>query len=160
MTHAAFVGLLVLLLGLGSLKQAELSGPALVVLAAALAVVGVLAFRRWAGVRTWVRYLGLAPLLFVGLFLTTSQTSDLLSSQDVASADIGPVDDPRSVVFLQFDEWPLQTLVDREGQLDSSLYPNLSAPRGRWCLVPQCDDAGELHDLRRSGERHGTGAGR
>ena len=126
-THAAFVGLLVLLLGLGSLKQAELSGPALVVLAAALAVVGVLAFRRSTGVRTWVRYLGLAPLLFVGLFLATSQTSDLLSSQDVASADIGPVDDPRSVVFLQFDEWPLQTLVDREGRIDSSLYPNLSA---------------------------------
>jgi len=129
--HLGLVGLLILLLGLGSLKQAEVaSGPLLVVVAAVLAVLGVMAFERWTGVRMWVRYLGLAPLLFLGLFLTTSQTSDLLNPQDVAGADIGPVDDPRTVVFLQFDEWPLQTIINRDGDIDPELYPNLAALAG------------------------------
>ena len=83
--HLGLVGLLVLLLGLGSLKQAEVvSGLLLVLLAAAFAVLAVIAFDRWRGVRMWVRYLGVAPIFFLGLFLTASQTSDLLSSQDVA----------------------------------------------------------------------------
>ena len=97
-------------------------------MAAVLAVLGAMAFVRWTGVRMWVRYLGLAPILFLGLFLTTSPTSDLLNSQDLAGADIGPVDDPRTVVFLQFDEWPLQTIINREGSID----PDSTRTWPRW----------------------------
>jgi Sulfatase len=126
--HVAFVGLLVGLFLLVSLKQADVaSGVLVVLLAAAGATGGVLAYRRWRGIRTWLAYLAAAPFLFVGLFLTTSQASDLLASQEVAAARIADLRDPTTVVILQFDEWPLQTVIDRRGRIDPDLYPNLAA---------------------------------
>ena len=130
-THLVFVGGLFVLFGLQSLKSAEVaSGPMLVVLASVGGVVAVLAYRRWAGVRTWLAYLAISPFLFVGLFLTTSQASDLLESQEVAAAEVAPIEDPPSVVLLQFDEWPLSTLVNGNGQIDRRLYPNLAELAG------------------------------
>ena len=128
--HLGLVGLLVLLLGLGSLKQAEVvSGLLLVLLAAAFAVLAVISFDRWRGVRMWVRYLGVAPLIFLGLFLT--RESDLrpveLPGDCTTHGGQGPVEDPRTIVFLQFDEWPLQTILNRDGHIDPELYPNLAA---------------------------------
>ncbi|HEY5886283.1 MAG TPA: sulfatase-like hydrolase/transferase, partial [Acidimicrobiales bacterium] len=130
-THLVFVGGLFVLFGLQSLKSADVaSGPMLVALASVGGVVAVLAYRRWAGVRTWLAYLAISPLLFVGLFLTTSEAADLLESQEVAAAEVAPVEDPPSVVLLQFDEWPLSTLVNGNGQIDRRLYPNLAGLAG------------------------------
>ena len=129
--HLVFVGGLFVLFGLQSLKSADVaSGPMLVALASVGGVVAVLAYWRWAGVRTWLAYLAISPFLFVGLFLTTSQASDLLESQEVAAAEVAPIADPPSVVVLQFDEWPLSTLVNRNGQIDRRLYPNLAELAG------------------------------
>lgn len=130
--HLAFVVLLAVLFGLQFLKQqadvtsqARLAGLALL----GGAVAGAL-YHRFAAVRLWLAYLALAPLVFVGLFLTTSRTSDLLASQEIAAVDVPPATDPASVVFLQFDEWPLQTLVNADGEIDPELYPNLAALAG------------------------------
>lgn len=129
--HLVFVGGLFVLFGLQSLKSADVaSGPMLVALAAVGGVVAVLAYGRRAGVRTWLAYLAISPFLFVGLFLTTSQASDLLESQEVAAAEVAPIEDPPSVVVLQFDEWPRSTLVNRNGQIDRRLYPNLAELAG------------------------------
>ena len=99
-------------------------------LALAGSAIAVVAYRRWALVRLWLAYLAVAPVLFVGLFLTSSRTADLLASQDVAAADLPPVTNPADVIVLQFDEWPLQTIVNREGEIDPELYPNLAALAG------------------------------
>ena len=127
--HLVAVALLATLFGLQFLKQqAEVTSSArLVGLAVLVGVVAVLLYRRFALVRLWLAYLGLAPLLFVALFLTTSRTADLLASQELAAADVAPATDPATVVVLQFDEWPLQTLIDADGRIDADLYPNLAA---------------------------------
>lgn len=127
-THLLFVGLLVALFAMGAAKQADLAtGVLLVALGLLGGGIAVLAYRRWDAVRSWVRILAVAPLLFVGLFLTTSPASALLESQDIEAAAIEPVEDPRTVVVLQFDEWPTLTLVNGDGEIDRSIYPNLAA---------------------------------
>jgi Sulfatase len=129
--HLAFVGGLAILFGLEFLKQADVTSQArLIGLALAGGAVAVAAYRRWALVRLWLAYLAVAPVLFVALFLTTSRTADLLASQEVAAAELPPATNPADVVVLQFDEWPLQTIVNRAGEIDPELYPNLAALAG------------------------------
>ena len=133
--HLAFLGGLAALLSLAILEQAELTQGAMALLVALAAAAGaVLAYRRWSTARLLLLYLGLAPLLFVGAFLLTSPTSELLATQTVAAADVAPARQPRSVVFLQLDEWPLSMAMDQEGAIDRELYPNLArlADGGTW----------------------------
>lgn len=126
--HLVLLGLLVALFVMGAAKQADLAtGVLLLAAGAAGAVLAVVAYRRWAAVQSWVRILAVAPLLFVGVFLLSSPAAALLDSQDIDAAAIAPVDDPRTVVVLQFDEWPTLTLVNGEGEIDPDIYPNLAA---------------------------------
>lgn len=133
--HLVFLGGLAALLVLSILKQAELTeGLMAAVVALAAATGAVVAYRRWPGVRLFLGYLGLASCLFVGVFLVSSPTSDLLADQDVEAADVAPARNARSVVFLQLDEWPLTMLMGEEGEIDRELYPNLAtlADEGTW----------------------------
>ncbi len=96
-------------------------------LLAALAGVGTVFAYRVPAVRQSLVYLALAPVLFVGAFLVTSPTSDLLRSADVDAADIGDGGSDRSVVMIVWDEWPLNSILDRTGAIDEDLFPNLAA---------------------------------
>jgi hypothetical protein len=80
-------------------------------------------------VRTWLAYLAAAPLLFAGLFLTTSSVSELVFPDASAEAvDAGPAEAP--VVMLLLDEFPLMSLLDADGNIDADLYPNFARLAG------------------------------
>jgi len=124
----------VLLVGLGTLLGAELLGKtSLLAVGVAVGAVGVgvavvLAHERWRGVRSAMRVLALAPFAFVALFVFASPTTELLTaSNDVAFADVAT---EANVVVLVFDEFPLNALLDQDGDLDAERFPNLARLAG------------------------------
>lgn len=130
LVHLAWVGVLAVLLAVQLLRHVGL--PAGVVLGGVALLAGsgaTWAYARVAGVRRWVLYASFAPLLFLGLFLGGSRVSELLDGQEVAAAEVEATD-PRSIVMVVWDEWPLTALIDSEGGIDADLYPNLAALAG------------------------------
>jgi len=124
--HVVLVGGLLALLAIQVLKDVvSFEGAVLVVLAVVAGAGLAFAYVRMAGVRTWLVYLAVAPLLFAGLFLGTSEVSDLVFPDDSAAAvEAGRGDTPVVVLFL--DEFPLMSLLDGNGQIDAALYPNFA----------------------------------
>lgn len=126
--HAVIVGLLVAILVFQVLRRAgTLSGAALVLVAVAVGALAVFAYHRWRSVRTWLAVASGATVLYLAVFLLMSPTADLLSGDEVTIADTGPIERPRPIVVLQFDEWPLASIMDGSGHIDASLYPHLAA---------------------------------
>jgi hypothetical protein len=130
LAHLGFVALLLALLAVQVLRHLGVpAGAALGAAAVLAAAAGAFAYARYQVVRQWLLFAAFAPLLFLGLFLGTSRVSELLSGQDVAAADVA-AEDPRSIVMLIWDEWPLTSLIDADGEIDAELYPNLAALAG------------------------------
>ena len=93
----------------------------------AVAGIGIGALRnRHAVLRDWLVVMGGAPAIFLALFLAASPVADLLRAEAVAATP-APVSRPRSIVFLQLDEWPLTSLLAPDGSIDADLFPNLAA---------------------------------
>ncbi len=94
-----------------------------------LAVTGGISFGAWRseGFRSFLQTLALTLPVFVGLFLFTTESGDLLRSADVGAADGVTVGRPDDVVMVVLDELPLSTLLDADGELDSSRYPGFTA---------------------------------
>ncbi|MCB1261291.1 MAG: hypothetical protein KDB33_13030, partial [Acidimicrobiales bacterium] len=87
--------------------------------------VGVALFRTEA-LQVWVRFLAIAPPLFLALFLFTSNVTPLVFQSGGSEAKQVTVDNPIPVVTLLFDELPLVSLLDGTGQVDATLYPNFA----------------------------------
>ena len=79
-----------------------------------------------AALRTWLRILAVFPVVLVGLFLLTSAVSDVVFEDDVGAADAA-VANPAPVVVIVLDELPTGSLLDAEGRVDASLFPNFAA---------------------------------
>jgi len=133
--HGFWFGLLGFVLGLAlaaDLGQDGLLGA----VAIGLAVSGGLIFlrRRFAGARMMLRYLGFAPLFFLGLFLFASATGELFWAGEAgAEADV-ELGDEAPVVMVMFDELPLASLLRADGTLNETRYPNFArlAGAGTW----------------------------
>lgn len=122
--HIGLIGAGVAAFAMQALRSIT-TGPALVVLAVALGVGAIAAYRRSDAARLWLRFVAVAPPIFVVLFLFGSQTSELLSNPEAAgNVRIG---NRSPVVMLVFDELPLASLIDADGTLDADLYPNFAA---------------------------------
>ena len=84
-------------------------------------------------VSLWTRYTAVLPVLAVALLVVASPASDLLTSRSDAptrgSSGSGEQSLP-SVVFLMLDEFPLETLLDEDGTIDSFRFPNFAALAG------------------------------
>lgn len=76
-------------------------------------------------VRSWLSYAALAPLLFLGLFLFSSETSRLVSADEPRAAEAG-IDNPAPVVMVVLDELPLTAVMTSHGEVDAELLPNLA----------------------------------
>jgi Sulfatase len=77
--------------------------------------------------RQFLSYMALGNLAFMGLFLGTSPTSELLagtSYTDAGSVKIPPLGGPVLVVVL--DEFPLTSLIGADGQIIEERYPNFA----------------------------------
>jgi hypothetical protein len=96
---------------------------------AATAAVGVgVALVRWSGVSVLLRSLAVGPLLFLVAFLGFSPTGELLRPERAEAVALELAEDHElpPVVMVVFDEWPLTSIVRRDGTIDAQLFPNLA----------------------------------
>ncbi len=123
LVHRVLLGLLAFVLGLGVARQVGLDGfvPALLIAVAITALVVV--FQRRAAVRTFLHYLGLAPIAFVALFLFASDAGQLVWTEDAEVVDAA-VTTHGPVAVVVFDELPLASLLRADGHLNTARFPN------------------------------------
>lgn len=94
-----------------------------VALALAAGVAGAFAYARFVRVRSALRVLAIAPLLFAALFLGTGDVRKLVFPPAVAPAEDGAVAGDVPVVLVVFDELPLASLLAADGSIDALRYP-------------------------------------
>ena len=92
------------------------------------------AFFRYAAVRQAGRYLLPAPLLLLVVFLFAMPVGAVLREPDTAIGNPVAVANPVPVVLMVFDEFPVASIIDPEGDLRSERYPNFArlAADGTW----------------------------
>jgi hypothetical protein len=124
--HTGFLAFLVAVIAVEIVKRnTPLTASRLVVVGLVAAAAAAL-LTRLEPVRLWLRYLAAAPLVFAGLFLFTTPIRPLLAEPAGEPANV-KVGKPAPVVMVVFDEFPLMSLLDGEGQIDRELYPNFAA---------------------------------
>jgi hypothetical protein len=102
------------------------------------AVAAAYAVAKLAVVRTYVRFLGAATLVFLGQFLFISPSASLIFGGRSASVDDSVAaavaedlgEDAPPVVMVMLDALPTASLMDTDGEIDADLYPNLAALAG------------------------------
>lgn len=128
--HVATLGLLTALLVMYLVKhQGWSTGWLLPVLGAVAGGLLIRAYqRRESTTTTLLHYLALGPVLFVVSFLALSPASELLrpANADAVDLDLARPERLPPIVMIVFDEWPLTSIVDTNGDIDADLYPNLA----------------------------------
>ncbi len=124
--HRAFLGGLGVLVVIRLVGQSGLPGPLTLALAVAGGVALGAAVSRWTGVRLWLQYLGLFPLLLGAFFLATDPVRGLVLDADAAAGASASVGDPAPVLLLVLDEFPLASLLDGGNRIDAGQFPNLA----------------------------------
>lgn len=123
--HRVVLGLLGAVLGLNVARQFDVEALVLAVAFAVGFAVLVLWLQRHATARSVLHYLGIAPLAFAVLFLFTSEAGSLVFTEDAEVVELeqgtgGPV------AVLVFDELPLASLLNRDGQINAQRFPNFA----------------------------------
>ncbi|MDQ5833518.1 MAG: sulfatase-like hydrolase/transferase [Actinomycetota bacterium] len=124
--HLVFLALLVALIAAQALKKA-FDASDLLLIGLSLAIGGGVA-GLYAGaepVRTFLRVLSPAPLVFLALFLFTNPISKLAFPDEAQARTIGGIARTPIVVVL-LDELPSNTLIDARGRIDSERYPGFA----------------------------------
>ena len=112
-------------------KTSPLRGVALLAAAAAAAALATACYLWLPPAKLWLRYASPAPLVFLLVFALVSPTSDLvLPGRDRQATAGTAVRRPVPVVLISFDEFPLASLLDRQGRVDARLYPNFAKLAG------------------------------
>jgi hypothetical protein len=125
-TFEVFVGLFVALVAQTILARfVSLHWSVVMVGSLLIGALAVLAYRRTTWFRRFLTYLIPAPLIFVLLFLFTPPVSALVVPQQASDLQIS-VASETPVIFLVFDEFPVVSLLDSEGELDATRYPNFA----------------------------------
>lgn len=125
--HLVFLGFLGAVFGVQALKRSGVDGTTVLIAGSVLVGVGIaVAAWRWRAARSFLTVLGVAPLLFLALFLFDSPTSKLVISSGDAQAAAIRVRATTPVVFLLFDEFPVIDLQQRDGGIDAKRFPNFA----------------------------------
>ncbi len=97
------------------------------------AIVALFVTKRFEVVRTWLRYLSIAPVGFGALLLFASPASTVVFDSEPVPANV-VVARPHRVVMIVMDEFPLTSLLDGHGAIDAELFPNFAAlaQSGTW----------------------------
>jgi Sulfatase len=121
--HLVLLGALVALIAAQALKKAiGASDVVLIVLSIAVGAGVAALFAGAEPVRSFLRVLSPAPLVFLALFLFTNPISKLAFPDEAQARTIGGVSQAPIVVVL-FDELPSNTLVDERGRIDAARFP-------------------------------------
>ena len=125
--HAGFLALftavaVLIAVRIGGAGRA-LPGLVVLLIAVAIGLGAALAYQRSAALRRISRVAAVAAPVVVGLFLFATPAKGIVSPTElqVAEAVSGTTLPP--VVFVVFDEFPVASLLDRQGRIDSNLYP-------------------------------------
>ena len=124
--HTGLLGLLAGVVAVEVAKRETPLRPSRLIVGGVIVALVAAALTRLSLVRLWLRYLAIAPLAFALLFLSTSPVRGLLTEDRGRSADVA-VRHPAPVVMIVLDEFPLMSLLDGQGRIDRSLYPNFAA---------------------------------
>lgn len=81
-------------------------------------------YRSFAGLRAWLRYLAIVPLLAVGMFLFASASGRYARASDVAVVQGQGV--KNSIVMVMFDEFAVTSLLNGAGDIDAARFPNFA----------------------------------
>ena len=123
-------GGLLLLIALYAVKQFGGASPGIAFMVAGVcAVAGAVSYVRYAPVRLFVTLLAPAVVLVPAAFLLQPPVSRLLdtgSREPVSTVDL---ETTPPIVMVVFDELPLASLLDSEGQIDAGRFPNFDALR-------------------------------
>ena len=140
LAHLAVLAGLVTVLAIEAGKKVlPIRGLRLAVVAVLVGLAVAWAYARGPVLRLWLRYLSPAPLVFVLLFVAVSPSSSLMLPARPDTRIAVPVRaDPSKplppVVMIVFDEFPLMSLLDSQGEVDPRVYPNFAefAARSTW----------------------------
>lgn len=145
--HIVFIWGLVFLTALAQLLHATPLTDFLAVLGAGLlSSVATLLYRRTAATRMFVSALSVAPLVFVVMFLTADDVSALLSRSS-AESQVGSHERPvvtgtTPIFMLVFDEFPLSSLLDANGEIDARDFPSFASLASRSTWYPRAYTTG------------------
>lgn len=132
--HLAIVAALAFLLVVRVVRlTAGAEGFALAAVALLITTAIVITRARIEGVRRWLRFVAVAPLVFVALFLFGSEASSLATGSTGRADDAVTVDTDGTtatrppVVLLILDELPLRSLLASDGTVDAERFPGFAA---------------------------------
>jgi Sulfatase len=126
--HAAFAGGIAGIVAIEVLKPRTSIAPSRLVVVAAVVALGVaFCVLRFDVVRMFLRYLAFAPVIFALMFLFFSPVTDVVFGDQGAAAAKVTVGQPNRVVMVVMDEFPIGSLLDGTGHIDSTLFPNFAA---------------------------------
>jgi hypothetical protein len=132
--HLVLLAGLVVLLAAQILKKAVEASDVVLIVLSVLIGAGVAAlYARAEPVRSFVRVLSPAPVVFLALFLFTDPISKVAFPDEAQARTIGGVSEAPIVVVL-LDELPVNTLLDDRGRIDARRYPGFAelARDGTW----------------------------
>jgi len=126
--HIVVLGLSSTVLVVEVLERFVAGSPLLVATAALVGAAVVLLFYGSSTFRTVTKYVALAPLAVVGSFVILSPMSRLLFGDepvgfDAVAAEVG---NQVPIVMVVLDEFPLASLIDGDGEIQASIYPNFA----------------------------------
>ncbi len=87
----------------------------------------VAAVHRSAAAQSLVRLLAFSPLIVIPYFLLATPSGGIVTDRGVPIASAVEPQRRPPIVFLIFDEFPLASLIDPEGNLRRDRYPNFAA---------------------------------
>lgn len=126
--HWGFVTGLVALIAFPALKHLiHESGSTVATLALLIGLLFTVCYARFSVVRTFVTLLSVSLAVFPAKFIFFSPVSQIVFAshkESPAQKDLSNKDIP--IVFIIFDEFPVTSIMDPEGNLDKSAVPNLA----------------------------------
>jgi Sulfatase len=124
--HVVLLGALVALIAAQALKRSiDASDTVLILLSIAIGAALAALWLRAEPVRSFLNVLSPAPLVFLALFLFSSQISELAFPDEAGARTIGGVTEA-PIVMVMLDELPVNTLVDDRGEIDAARYPGVA----------------------------------
>jgi hypothetical protein len=125
--HAVVLVILGLLLAMSVLRQTSISEqpwPLTVGLSFLFGLLLAWGFHRSEWLARSLSIIGVAPLLVAAIFLLLSPSSEVAwSLGEEISPTTAPIGEPAPVVFVIFDEFPLASIIDPEGQIRDEQFP-------------------------------------
>lgn len=131
LVHLGFLALLGAMIALPLLRRIDVidgaPGPVMLIVAATLGALLAYGYARAAGIRIFLRIGSIGAVAFAGAFLFASGASTILfPAAEAETVKAGPIGAPAPVVFIVFDEFPLASLMNADGDIDAELYPSFA----------------------------------